>query len=108
MRIRAICTVLLLGTFLPLTAGAAEGEGKTRGAAPPAQTAPACVRGRDLMTPAEFEAHRAKLRSLTGEEERLAYWKEHEAMLSERAAAQGKVLCHETPGGRGGQPRGGQ
>ena len=51
-----------------------------------------CVRGRDLMTEAELEAQRAKVRAASAEE-KLKLRAAHHAELEKRAAAKGQKLC---------------
>lgn len=58
--------------------------------------------GRDLMTPEEQTAHRAKMRSLATREERAAYRAEHHAKMMERAKERGVELPPEgCPKGKG-------
>lgn len=67
--------------------------GPARAADPPgAAAAESCVRGRDLMTGAEREAHRAKMAAATPEEQAKLKAANHEE-LERRAAAKKLPLC---------------
>jgi len=61
----------------------------------PTPETPSCVRGRDLMTPAEVMEHRAKMQSLQSDEERAAFRRANHEEMKKRAAARGTVLCDE-------------
>jgi len=60
------------------------------------------VYGRQLMTPEELTAHRAKMRSLATEKEREQYRLEHHKLMQERARERGLTLPDEPgPMGKG-------
>lgn len=89
---------------------AASGAGAEEPAAPESEK-PVC--GRDLMTQAELDEHRRKLRSFATREERAAYRAAHHAKMAERAKERGVELRPEGcpkrgmgmgPGGRGRGP----
>ena len=78
------------------------------GLALPVQAEDDFVYGRELMTQQEMAEHRAHMRSLKTEQERLAYRQEHHRKMQERAREQGKVLPDQPgPRGRGMGPGGG-
>jgi hypothetical protein len=97
MRIReAFWTVMAASAFAAGVGGAAP----ARAADPPQAAAPAgsCVRGRDLMTPEERDAHRAKMQAATPEEQAKLRAEMHAEMVK-RAAAKKQTLCAKSPGG---------
>ena len=84
---RLLCTAL---------AGAALGLAAATASAPAfaADPAPAgCVRGRDLLTSQEREAHRAKLAAAATPEEQQKLRAANQAELKKRAAAKKLPLC---------------
>lgn len=58
--------------------------------------------GSQLMTQAERNAHRSKLRKMKTEQEREAYRLEHHTLMQERAKAKGITLPAEPPVGGAG------
>jgi hypothetical protein len=87
-------TVLTAAAF----AGALGAGAPARAEDPPA-AAPAgsCVRGRDLMTAEERNAHRAKMQAATPEEQAKLRAEMHAEMVK-RAAAKKLPLCAKGPG----------
>ena len=65
-----------------------------------AQAEDEVIYGRELMTEQEMTEHRARMRSLSTEQEREMFRLEHHQKMQERAREQGKVLPDE-PGPRG-------
>lgn len=55
------------------------------------------VYGRQLMTPEELAAHRARMRAATSTEERARIREEHHARMLERARERGVTLPDEPP-----------
>lgn len=82
----ALATAALLGGL-----GIAGGPARAADA-PGVAAAPSCVRGRDLMTDAEREAHRAKMAAATPEEQAKLKAANQEE-LKRRAAAKKLPLC---------------
>jgi hypothetical protein len=81
--------------------GAALAAGALAPAARAADPAPAtqgCVRGRDLMTAEERQAHRAKMQAAAPEEQAKLRASMH-AEMAKRAAAQKRPLCAKGQGG---------
>jgi len=70
---------------------------------PQAPGGESCLRGRDLMTADEREAHRAKVAAATPEEQAKLRAANH-AELERRAAAKKLPLCGKGPAGPGGPP----
>lgn len=98
-------------------AAAALAAGATAGAparaADPAPTTPAatsCVRGRDLMTAEERDAHRVKMQAAKTPDEQSKLRAEMQAEMAKRAAAKKMPLCAKGGGmgpGAGMGPGGG-
>lgn len=59
------------------------------------------IYGRQLMTRAEIQAYRAKMRSLKTEQERRAFREEHHRRMQERARERGIKLPEMPPAGHG-------
>jgi hypothetical protein len=64
-------------------------------------TAQEQMRGRDLMSDEEWQAHRQTMRSMTSEQERARYRSETHTQMQERAAQQGGTLSGQPGSGRG-------
>ena len=64
------------------------------------------VRGRDLMSTEEWEAHSSAMRSMNSEQDRNQYREAMHAQMSQRAAEQGKTLAGGPGNGRGGRGSG--
>jgi len=92
----ALATAVLVGGL---------GTGAPALAADPPQAAAgeSCLRGRDLMTADEREAHRAKVAAATPEEQAKLRAANH-AELERRAAAKKLPLCGKGPGAGPGSP----
>lgn len=80
-----------IGVWVPLCLALPAAAEQT----PPTPAQPACVHGRDLMTPAEVAEHRAKMGSLQSDAERAAFRRANHEEMKKRAAAKGSVLCDE-------------
>lgn len=94
MTARATFALLLAAALL----GPLHGSAQAQEAAPSAEPDAAATKpgfGKDIMTPEEREAHRAKMRSFDTEDEREAYRKQHHQRMQERAAERGVALPDE-------------
>ena len=60
------------------------------------------VRGRDLMSTEEWQAHSTAMRSMSTDQERRQYRAAVHEQMSQRAAEQGKTLAGGPSGKRGG------
>jgi hypothetical protein len=107
---RALAT-LSLGTALAASSWLAALPVRAQEPAKPPAAAAApggAVCWRDLMTPEERTAHRAKMQGLKTPEERAAYKEEHRKQMMARAKERGVTLKTEgCGGGMGPGPHGG-
>jgi hypothetical protein len=71
-------------------------------------TAAACVRARDLMTPAEMQDYRTKMHAAASQAERTQVAQAFHATAQDRASKKGQSLCpegHRPHAGAGGWSR---
>lgn len=90
----ALAALLLTAWLAPAVAWGEE----EKPAARPADAA-GCVRGVDLMTQEEMQAHRQAMHAATTPEARQALAKSLMATVQQRASEKGKTLCHDAMGG---------
>lgn len=88
----ALAGALLAVALAPATVWAADEK--------PAD-APGCLRGVDLITPREMQAHHAAMELATSQDEKQALMNGLMVRMRERASEKGKPLCHDAMGGAG-------
>lgn len=108
MRPRSLFSALVCGSLISAGVALAQESGAPGPGAKPAVEDGEPIYGRDLMTPAEIDQQRKRMRAAKTEQEREQIRAEHHKQMQERAKERGVTLPDGPParGHRGGPGRG--